>query len=720
MLRTLAASVALFAAVFLTPALAQDPAPEFPEPIECFAPLDDTGIGDTEKSAWTPCEKWVWSCIRQGLEANLFTKTCVKPRTADMSGPRKKFRLVPFVEPQKYKTSNALSDKFLGKILTDLAYTAQIQPIGIRIFGAYFTDSVNLENVTTGINLVLDGSMARSGLRFTNFKSAKNVSIDGSNVHGSVFLMRARIDGSLFMERSVLDTVDLNDAHIGASVEATGALFNGELRLNRAHIAGKVILTKARLTTLMGWNANIGSSLELRLADVRVGIDLTGSTVDGDVRMPDVTFGRLISHNPRRCDWNPDTNLNQIAAVQDPVDPGHILGNLKVLLPPAQFEAAWGEIVTGRDEKIGNETPNVCEAKSPSLQPDVLHNALLRDMRIKGLLCIMDVTGEIEGPAPPNGAKPSIQTISIDGTESKSAILSWMPTSSLTEWRAVNFKTEYLLVNLEPGSQPKNHYVDNLDIRVFTPLKRGKAPELIVSLKMSDEHLVKSKCNITPGAGTIEDANQRETQNRIIKFFDEDRSGSAQPFSAIVKSLGSSGVNTVHIRKALSALQNRNACTSSEFSKALHDYSWMQFSEIWPIILAKQPAEVSKARYLAIEFRDVVFDGGCAAWQMIHANAVGYGHEPLRLVFWIAAAIAFFWLLLKFDGRQYENNFMRKPLGLAYVVDNLIPLKLYRIDPENADELPNNGFLKWYRSLHRLLGLFFAVMIFVYVYKAST
>ena len=237
------------------------------QPEVCVAPADQGQMLDAEKAAWNACEKWVWSCLRQGLEANLFLKQkCVVPRPPPLADPRKQLRHLQFVDPGRFRDSNGITDKFLVTILTNPDYVKQLPPVGVRIYGAYFADPVNLENVTTPLNVVLDGSMARAGLRLTNFETKKNLSLDGSNIHGPLRLMRAHIDGSIFMERSVVDMVDLSDARVGASFEALGALSNEDLRLDRASIAGKVVLSKARLTRFSAWNAFIGGSVLLRLA----------------------------------------------------------------------------------------------------------------------------------------------------------------------------------------------------------------------------------------------------------------------------------------------------------------------------------------------------------------------------------------------------------------------------------------------------------------------
>ena len=696
MLRAPAFAIALFLAASFGPARADDPPLEFPPPITCTAPADDTGLADAEKTSWNDCEKWVWSCIRQGLEANLFSKQCLTPRQADTTAVRKKFKLVPFVDPDLYKTSNGLSDHFLIKILTKDDYVKQIPPIGIRVFGAHFAGPVNLENVTTKINLVLDASMARQGLRLTNFKSEKNLALDGSNIRGPIFLMRARIDGSVFMERSVIDSIDLNDSRIGASFEGTGSVFNGELRLNRALIEGKVIVTKARLTTLMAWNAHIGSSLEMRLADVRVGIDLTGSTVDGDVRMQEVTFGRRAGPS-RRCDWDPADQSD------------HILNALKLLLPPQMFETAWKETTELRNVKNGMAEANPCEITDPTEQPGVRENALLREMKIKGSLCLIDVTGEIKGPVAPGEVPMSIKTISIDSTEAKSTIVGWKPSDSLTEWRAVNFKTEYMLINLH--SQPKAHYVDNLDVRVITLLRTSHPLSSVVSQKISDEHLVKKDCDVTPDTDNTDAAGDRDAQNRIIQFFSTDKSGSAQPFSTVVNSLETSGVNTVHMRKALSKLKYRNICTTSQLTKEWEDLPWASVPERLKKVSPRETAKFA-------------VDGVCQGLRFTYANLVSYGHEPHKLVYFALVLVLLFWLLLKLDRPIHQGVVAdiggtptNSHFNLAYAIDNFIPIAMYRFDRERADVLPNRRWLRAYRIVHRAIGTLCLIYLLLVAYK---
>ncbi len=680
--------------------------PEFPDPVACPAEADDPTIAEPEKAAWTACEKFVWSCIRKGEEANLFLKSCIKPRTTVQSEARKRHRLAPFFNPERYASTNAISDSFVLTLLQNPVYSVQIPALGIRIFGAYFADPVNFENVTTSSNLVLDGSMMRLGLRMTNFTTPKNVSVDGSNIRGSLYLMRARIDGSIFMERGVFDTVDLRDSRIGSSVEGTGSVFTNDFQFDRADIDGKLILTKARLTLLKGWDARIGGSLELRLADIRRKVDITGARIEGDLRMQDVTFGRQPRSGDTYCDWDPELKAS------------YVLNELMEALPEADRAAAMREVMEDRPSYAGKPDGNPCHDKSSAKVSLVRNEVLLRDMKIEGSLCIVDTTGLIAGSSDP--ARPKfVETISLDGTQAKSTVLSWKATESRTLWRAVNFKTGYMVINL--NDQPSDHFIDNLDIGFITFARRPSGELSNDDLVgQSDEHLVKYKCELTPAANTVDPAEDEDTQERIIRFFTSDKSASAQPFSNVVSRLEASSINTLNLRKALSDFKYRDACGYSNFSRARRDTTWVSVPDAWRKAMEKKPEGTSTALHAASELSLLGLDTACNVGVYGLRQMVYYGHEPWRIMYFIFGAIVLFWLLLKLDRYTPGQEMMRRRFGLGYAFDNLIPLKAYRMEPEAADELPNSTTLRAYRVFHRGLGLLFALMIFFFVYKAST
>ena len=333
---------------------AAEPDPHvFPETTYCLDPDIPLTLGAPEAEAWWPCEKWVWSCIVQGKEANLFAKRCTNPRRdSDEQDYRKDYLFAPFVTPDDYASKNALSDSFLRTILSNPIYSGQIPPAGVRIFGAYFAKSVNLENVTTSKNLVLDGSIFKRGLRMTNFETTKNVTLDNANVRGKLLLNRAAIGGSLFMGDGVYDFVDARDARIGASLEGSKSVFTDMFRFDRAHISGKVYLVKSRLTSLNAWDATIGGSMELRRADIRLRMDLTGTTVQGDLRLQEMSFGRQAPGQSPSCEWDPEPKVNHIL---------HEVYRLSKEKAPLSAGRVLDEMMRDRPTKAGKKDETLCD-----------------------------------------------------------------------------------------------------------------------------------------------------------------------------------------------------------------------------------------------------------------------------------------------------------------------------------------------------------------------
>jgi hypothetical protein len=660
------------------------------------------------EKAWSACEKWVWSCILQGKEANLYEKKCFVPRSKENSEARADKQYEPFVNPDSRDKANLLGDGFLRTILWQEEYAKKIPPLGVRIYGAYFKDPVNLENVATSVNLVIDGSVFKKGVRLTNYRSTKNVSFDGSNIRGSTLLLRIRLDGSLFLQRGVYDTVDLRDARIGSSIDAARSVFTDDFRMDRAHIEGKVNLVKSRLTVINAWDTVIGGSLELRLSDIRLRADLTGATVNGDVRMQRIAFGRKTDQMPS-CDWDTST-------------PGdHLLSDLQIQYASdsAALQRIAEETVLKRPASEGRPAiGNICVELLKEAREGASNEVLLRDMKIKGNLCLIDLSGEILG----GNGREHLDIISLDGTQANSTVLRWKDSPSETLWHVVNFKTPYMLINLE--SQPKQHFIDNMEVGFIAFVKKGlKEPPP----EASDENVDKYLCDVTPRPENAMPAWSDAVHRRLVQFFagPANKSRSAQPFSKIVERLEESGATSTYLKIRLSEYKLNKVCATSAVSKELNtldDLGWLTF----PQKLAHAWSKVRASTEDAGEVHDVFgesnrlfWDGVCSGGMMVYRGAVSYGHEPYNLFYYAVLFIGVFWLLLRLDKSVAEGEGNGRRLGLTYALDTFVPLAQLRLDRRNASALPNHTLLRIYLRFHRFAGFVFAVLVFLFIYRAA-
>jgi hypothetical protein len=680
------------------------------EPATKVCPTVETNLGlrPEEEQAWSVCEKWVWSCLREGKEANLYEKACFVPRSRENSAAHEKWRYEPFANPDGHGT-NLLSDQFLRTVLWQEEYSKRIPPHGVRIFGAYFKDPVNLENVATSTNLVIDGSVFKRGIRLTNYSSPMNLSFDGSNVSGPMLLLRTKIGGSLFLQRGVYDTIDLRDARIGSSIDAARSVFTDDFRMDRAYIQGKVNLVKSRLTVLNAWDTVIGGSLELRLADVRLRVDMTGATVNGDVRLQRVAFGRRRLGEVPSCDW--DTSA-----------PGDYLlseFNTKFGNDPPALKRLVDETVLKRpalDGRVGRSA-NVCDDLLKEARLGAKNEVLLRDMKIKGNLCLIDLTGMVQGAT----GREHVDIISLDGTQANSTVLRWKDSPSETLWRAVNFKTSYMLVNLE--SQPKRHFIDNMDVGFIAFVKTDTNEPI----DTGDEDVDKYLCDVTPAPENVVPTGSRNAHERLVRFFTgpANESKSAQPFSKIVGRLEESGATSTYLKTHLSEYRLAKVCTTSAFSKewsAIDKWDLPSLGETlkqsWHN--ARKNMEVkADTNELLVEGNRLLWDGVCSGGMVVYKYAVSYGHEPYNLFYYAILFIVVFWLLLKLDSAEQPNGAGKKKLGLSYAVDTFVPLAQLRLGGSDVSVSPNSRLLRLYLRFHRFAGIVFAILVFLFIYRAA-
>jgi hypothetical protein len=705
-----------------------------PVPATCEAAPADL----LQDEGWTGCERWAWGCIVRGLEANLYAKECVAPRTTRMRQLRTPYRYAPFVDPEAFKDTNRIRAAFLNKILVDQRFAALIPPTGIRLYGAYVEGFLNLENVRTDKNIVIDASIFREDVRMTNFRTSNNLSFDGSNIRGSLLLLRAQIEGSLFLNRGVYDHVDLRDAKIGASVDAADSIFNGLFRLDRARVDGKIDVERSRLTDWSAIDATIGGFARFYLADIRARLNLTGAKINGDLRLQRLRFGRWRMIDRRRCDWNLES------------DPASVFSPAQAFFKDRrEVWTAMVEEVTKnrlRGSVLVDTGPSyVCTRK----RTPELHELMLREMRIGGTLCLIDITGLIEEWPPRVGlavssarrlpgmvarGSPSahIAKISLDGTDARATVLRWKgqddgAPASPTTWRAVNLSAGALLIDLY--GQPSRHFIDNLNMTSITFVRsRSAEARRSVAATRSEEDDDKAVCDITPDQETVVPADSREAHDRLVAFFTDDKrnlSRSAQPLETIVERLKSSGAASSRIKVALSDYKLKRFCTQSEFFKKWDAEPpmplWKAPARAWAVAgeLLARPTLTSTAERLD-EARRIGLDIACVPMLASYKYAVSYGHEPLNIIFVIVGFVVLFWVLLMFDTPMRETPLGRPPkLGILYAIDMFSPFPQVQLNRNHAKWAPNASWLQAYLKFHRVIGFVLCIILAIGIYSAG-
>lgn len=712
-------------------ARAQDPALTPLPPTACPAvagtSADDASTSDATSSeaaddpAWNACDKWVWHCIRQGGEANLFAKECAELRSDRSRELRRVYKYAPFTDPDTYSETNGLSKNFVYDILTKSQYANILPASGIRIVGGYFAEAVNLENVSTDKNLVFDQSIFKKGVRLTNFRSDRNFSLDGSNVRGAFYLKRANLGGTLFFEEAVFDLLDASDARFAASVDGPGSVFNAPFRLDRVRVEGKVSLIRARLTELTAFDTEIGSKLELRHADVRGRIDLTGAKVSGDVRMQRLKFGRVVSDKPGiSCDWDLTDHKNYffLAPTREEFA-GHRDLYEKILQEaiysrPGVYNPDYPCLRQDAEAAPGSTPQN---AATSAYKPTIEHEVLIRDMKIGGALCLIDITGKVDAPDTGTGKSPDVSAITLDGTEARTTILRWAPTKSTTLWQAVHFTTRNLYLDL--GNRPNRYLFDNLNLGNVSFLKAPEGLEAIEQVEDSRSYL----CDTPSGPSARYASDAPETHERIISFFNSaaNKSSSAQPFGEIVKRLESSGSASIRLKVAYTDYKFESLCQNSEFFKRLENENAGSVIASPRSMFRVANTLMSENKFAPLdEARRIGLDIACKPMLAAYKYTVSYGYEPLNILYLIIVFIMLFWALLRLDKPLHMAPEGRPPrLGLLYAIDMFNPFTQVRINHDHGRWQPQARWLRVYLAFHRFLGFVLCILLAVGIYGAG-
>lgn len=201
---------------------------------------------------WSDTESWVWNRICAAKPADLN-----KRRGNEWLDPR---------DPNDYsKFSNGhrtLRWSFLSTILSDEQYFRAITEEGIRICGAYFSDTVRLNGASIPGPLQLSESFFAGLVYMNDLITAKGVSLSGSKFEDKLFLTGASIPHVLDLSNASFLYIELNELNKHQSEPAS-------ITLRDSSVKSHIEMTNARAAN---FSIN-GTTLKY--------LDLTGTKIEG-------------------------------------------------------------------------------------------------------------------------------------------------------------------------------------------------------------------------------------------------------------------------------------------------------------------------------------------------------------------------------------------------------------------------------------------------------
>ena len=163
------------------------------------------------RAIWTEPEKWVWSRICIGREAD-FNK------------------LKGYLHPDRkegWRKDRALSSEFLETILLYEPYRSAITRKGVRIVGAWFPGKVDLRKAEIRSDMWLNNSRFEDDVLLNGFRSGFGLALRKSMLAGELRLIGADIRDKLDLSQAKISKrIRMAGFRLGRSVALTDGTFD--------------------------------------------------------------------------------------------------------------------------------------------------------------------------------------------------------------------------------------------------------------------------------------------------------------------------------------------------------------------------------------------------------------------------------------------------------------------------------------------------------------
>jgi hypothetical protein len=242
-------------------------------------------------ASWTPQEKFVWR------------RTCIG-EIADFNA-----------EPgHELPAKRVLRTAFIEKILTDDTYSGAIKRNGIRVTGARFSETLDLQNLDIGSGLWFEQCLFEQGADLSWLRTTQPIAFNHSTATGPLIFYGAQIASDLHVIASaVVAEVSLNGTHVGRTLDLTGSTVSGDLDMRNLQVGTDLQMSEARFFGEIKLRySQIGGELDWRGASFAKDVDLTRARVDGAFRLGSANrpgADQPDSDEPGPAIWAPDVTM---------------------------------------------------------------------------------------------------------------------------------------------------------------------------------------------------------------------------------------------------------------------------------------------------------------------------------------------------------------------------------------------------------------------------
>jgi uncharacterized protein YjbI with pentapeptide repeats len=231
---------------------------------------------------WTAQERWVWQKICLG-------------ETADFNGAAGV--VDGFLDPaikEQWPKNRIIRSRFLETILLDEPFRSALTHHGVRIWGAWLREPLNLSGGILPTTLQLQYSRFESDVDFSSTRTSFPLSFEGSFFSERLNMIFLRSDSSVDLSRSRLAKTVLCNASIGGALAINRSTSVDDLNLCEITVSRAVVMRGSKFQNVDLHGSRIGGSLEISSCKSCGSLLLDSSDIGGSVLLSGGSFRSVL------------------------------------------------------------------------------------------------------------------------------------------------------------------------------------------------------------------------------------------------------------------------------------------------------------------------------------------------------------------------------------------------------------------------------------------